>query len=115
MSRREHSQIFCPECGIEQAWKDISFMSWFLCRSCGAYLRVPERRAQRLWWIGMAVALALLGITRPGLGLSLLLWFPLGVGIGILLSVVLLGLSPPRLESDLPRNPPPGSPLGLNR
>jgi hypothetical protein len=74
----------------------------------------PRGEAQLFGGIGGGVAFLALLALRPGLWLSFFLWFPLTVAITAFLAILMLYLRPPRLESDVPHNPSPGSPLGLN-
>src|SRR5215469_824867 len=100
MSSPKHSQMRCPLCGVEQGWGDISVVTWFSCRDCGARLRVPTQRSERLFWTGGGMAILVLCITRPGLWFSLLLWFPIACVIGGILYIISFEVRRPMLESD---------------
>lgn len=104
--------LICRECGAQQDFKLVRG-SWFPCVNCPAHLHFVEYWAQLHGWIGAnpsAVALLLLHVQW---WISLLFWFPVSVLLGVVSMTVSAFYAAPKLESDLPGGPRPGSQLGL--
>jgi hypothetical protein len=109
----EQKHLICPECCTRLQRKDVR-PNWFCCPGCGVNLRITEDWVIKRCWMGFGAALLLLLMIRPGIWVSLLLLFPLTLLIGIFLFIASAAVAPPKLESDVPHGPPPGS-IGLLR
>lgn len=90
--------MFCPECQKEQARSTVRLTKPFHCDNCGIQLCVPVERAQRLSLAGLIGSAVLLAVIRPGMTWAVILLFPVGILLAILVSIILLEVSPPTLE-----------------
>ena len=70
----------------------------FHCDQCGIQLCVPEERAQLLSFVGLVGSAVLLAVLRPGMTWAVILLFPIGIVLAIVVSIILLEISPPKLE-----------------
>jgi len=104
----ERKPMICPECHTKLERKDIR-PNWSCCPGCGVHVRIAEQWIIKQCWIGFGTAILLLFMIGPGIWVSLLLLFPLTVLISILLGIASAVVTPPKIESDVPHGPPPGS------